>query len=353
MPIASEMGALKLSGVAPGGIRSLPRAEQQLCGPPATHDNSDMARLLSLPALNALYRAGESTDGDMEERSLQRMHAISVTKRKNDSGIDLPAWMPETLDHTREMPGYLSSDTLVSPLTETFYRDSDMAVSFDGKLGNTNNRMPMHENAGNDVALAQRNAQEFSEDESEVSSDEEYAPDYSGDEGDGDQDGGDDDYTESGRSKRGPKTFKRRFDGKKANEPKKSKAASKKQIQKRAIRGEGTGNLLPTLGAEYEIDGIPYVDFSYTKTGKPTHHRMRIDIEGIEIEELPADFKRTYCIYPKAMCNREAYTGTRWLYEVCFEVVKHRRVDFSKDTNSATSFFTVRMQQTRVEARLP
>ena len=42
---------------------------------------------------------------------------------------------------------------------------------------------------------------------------------------------------------------------------------------------------------------------------------IRCDVESVNVDELPQDFKTENCVYPRACCNKEQYKGNRLQYE--------------------------------------
>lgn len=76
---------------------------------------------------------------------------------------------------------------------------------------------------------------------------------------------------------------------------------------------ENTQKKLVTLPVSVDdIDGIPYMKFTYTEKGQSVVHEIRVDIENA----LPTDdFKALNCVYPKANCAERDYQGNRFSYE--------------------------------------
>ncbi|EFE38836.1 hypothetical protein TRV_06496 [Trichophyton verrucosum HKI 0517] len=44
-------------------------------------------------------------------------------------------------------------------------------------------------------------------------------------------------------------------------------------------------------------------------------YTIRCDVENINIETLPQDFKTENCVYPRACCTKDQYRGNRLVYE--------------------------------------
>lgn len=72
-----------------------------------------------------------------------------------------------------------------------------------------------------------------------------------------------------------------------------------------------------TIPIEIETDeqGVEWLTFVYTAKGVSTDYRIRIDVDQVEKGVLPAEFKTTNSVYPKACVERKDYKGNRWDYE--------------------------------------
>jgi hypothetical protein len=70
---------------------------------------------------------------------------------------------------------------------------------------------------------------------------------------------------------------------------------------------------IPTV--DVAEDGVEWITFSYSVKGMSREYRIRTDIDGIEIPDIPQDFKVANCVYPRAFCEKSQYTGNRWDYE--------------------------------------
>ncbi|KAF2183599.1 hypothetical protein K469DRAFT_461959, partial [Zopfia rhizophila CBS 207.26] len=44
-------------------------------------------------------------------------------------------------------------------------------------------------------------------------------------------------------------------------------------------------------------------------------YTIRCDMESIDVEDLPQDFKTENCVYPRACCQKDQYKGNRLHYE--------------------------------------
>lgn len=67
-------------------------------------------------------------------------------------------------------------------------------------------------------------------------------------------------------------------------------------------------------------DGVEYITFNSQSKGHP-EITVRADIETVNLDDIPEDFKAENYVYQRAYCNPENYTGNRWEYETnCNEI---------------------------------
>lgn len=254
----------------------------------------DATQLQQLKELcDAIQPAGQHIDGHLAVRDMQIGRG-----GKNDSAVDLPNWpmeqhayapasYPNIATETNHTPGpyFLLPPHRHTCEPEPIVRGSDTTPEVPSDDMSDDVRGP----------------------ESEES---DFAPEGSGDEDE--LDFADSDYTEPGRSRRSGGGPKRKSDGA-IKQPKDSKRP--KMCKKPLFRTKESA-LLTVANEEFEQDGVPCVKFGYTNKGKQTAHIMRVDVEDIDEESFTTSFKETYCIYPKAICSRDEYKGSRWAYEV-------------------------------------
>jgi hypothetical protein len=60
---------------------------------------------------------------------------------------------------------------------------------------------------------------------------------------------------------------------------------------------------------------VQWIAFEYSRDRVKMEYTIRCDVESIKIEELAQEFKSENCVYPRAMCHKEAYKGNRFHYE--------------------------------------
>jgi len=73
---------------------------------------------------------------------------------------------------------------------------------------------------------------------------------------------------------------------------------------------------LPASAPQIEMkDGLEYLLFTYSTKGHIQEYCIRIDVDQINLDDIPDDFKSENCVYPRALVPREAYVGNRYEYE--------------------------------------
>jgi len=76
---------------------------------------------------------------------------------------------------------------------------------------------------------------------------------------------------------------------------------------------------LPASSPQVEIrEGIEHLIFTYSTKGTVQEYVIRTDIDNLHSSDIPDEFRADNCVYPRALCPREQYTGNRYEYEtVC------------------------------------
>ncbi|KAG5513181.1 hypothetical protein PMAC_001551 [Pneumocystis sp. 'macacae'] len=64
-----------------------------------------------------------------------------------------------------------------------------------------------------------------------------------------------------------------------------------------------------------DANGVDWISFAYSRERIRTEYTIRGDVETIDLDTLPEEFKQQNCIYPRARVPPEQYTGTRHRYE--------------------------------------
>ena len=69
------------------------------------------------------------------------------------------------------------------------------------------------------------------------------------------------------------------------------------------------------LVVKQDPNGVQWIAFEYSKDRVKLEYLIRCDVESVNVDELPQDFKSENCVYPRACCNKEQYKGNRLQYE--------------------------------------
>ncbi|KAL1924838.1 uncharacterized protein VTP21DRAFT_4492 [Calcarisporiella thermophila] len=91
--------------------------------------------------------------------------------------------------------------------------------------------------------------------------------------------------------------------------------AEKKRRLRRASGPKPNHALPATMPVTEVLDGIEYISFTYSVKGQNIRYRIRADIDHVRVDQIDSEFRRENCLYPRAYCAPEHYTGNRWEYE--------------------------------------
>lgn len=69
------------------------------------------------------------------------------------------------------------------------------------------------------------------------------------------------------------------------------------------------------LVVRQDQNGVQWIAFEYSRDRVKMEYTIRCDVESINVEELPQDFKTENCVYPRACCHKDQYKGNRLHYE--------------------------------------
>ena len=69
------------------------------------------------------------------------------------------------------------------------------------------------------------------------------------------------------------------------------------------------------LVVRQDQNGVQWIAFEYSRDRVKMEYTIRCDVESINVDELPQDFKTENCVYPRACCNKDQYKGNRLHYE--------------------------------------
>lgn len=69
------------------------------------------------------------------------------------------------------------------------------------------------------------------------------------------------------------------------------------------------------LVVKQDPNGVQWIAFEYSKDRVKLEYLIRCDVESVNVDDLPQDFKSENCVYPRACCNKDQYKGNRLQYE--------------------------------------
>lgn len=69
------------------------------------------------------------------------------------------------------------------------------------------------------------------------------------------------------------------------------------------------------LVVRQDNNGVQWIAFEYSRDRVKMEYTIRCDVESVNTDELPEDFKTENCVYPRACCPKEQYRGNRLVYE--------------------------------------
>ncbi|MCJ1352792.1 MAG: hypothetical protein MMC33_002776 [Icmadophila ericetorum] len=69
------------------------------------------------------------------------------------------------------------------------------------------------------------------------------------------------------------------------------------------------------LVVRQDNNGVQWIAFEYSRDRVKMEYTIRCDVESVNVDNLPQDFKTENCVYPRACCNKDQYRGNRLNYE--------------------------------------
>lgn len=69
------------------------------------------------------------------------------------------------------------------------------------------------------------------------------------------------------------------------------------------------------LVVRQDQNGVQWIAFEYSRDRVKMEYTIRCDVESINVDELPQEFKTENCVYPRACCHKDQYKGNRLHYE--------------------------------------
>ncbi|KAL1646533.1 hypothetical protein SLS58_003119 [Diplodia intermedia] len=69
------------------------------------------------------------------------------------------------------------------------------------------------------------------------------------------------------------------------------------------------------LVVRQDQNGVQWIAFEYSRDRVKMEYTIRCDVESVNVDELPQEFKTENCVYPRACCHKDQYKGNRLHYE--------------------------------------
>jgi hypothetical protein len=69
------------------------------------------------------------------------------------------------------------------------------------------------------------------------------------------------------------------------------------------------------LVVRQDQNGVQWIAFEYSRDRVKMEYTIRCDVESVNTDTLPQDFKTENCVYPRACCPKDQYKGNRLHYE--------------------------------------
>lgn len=69
------------------------------------------------------------------------------------------------------------------------------------------------------------------------------------------------------------------------------------------------------LVVRQDNNGVQWIAFEYSRERVKMEYTIRCDVESVNTDTLPTDFRTGNCVYPRACCDKSTYKGNRLQYE--------------------------------------
>ena len=69
------------------------------------------------------------------------------------------------------------------------------------------------------------------------------------------------------------------------------------------------------LVVRQDNNGVQWIAFEYSRDRVKMEYTIRCDVESVNTDSLPQDFRNENCVYPRACCAKDSYKGNRLQYE--------------------------------------
>ncbi len=70
------------------------------------------------------------------------------------------------------------------------------------------------------------------------------------------------------------------------------------------------------LVVRQDNNGVQWIAFEYSRDRVKMEYQIRCDVESVNTDHLPADFRTDNCVYPRACQGKDSYKGNRLQYEM-------------------------------------
>ena len=96
-----------------------------------------------------------------------------------------------------------------------------------------------------------------------------------------------------------------------------SKAPSQNGENVRTGSGAAPGPIPATtpVVVRQDSDGVQSIAFEYSRDRVKMEYQIRCNVESVDTTTLSKEFKEANCVYPRAFCEKDKYTGNRFNYE--------------------------------------
>ena len=69
------------------------------------------------------------------------------------------------------------------------------------------------------------------------------------------------------------------------------------------------------LVVRQDNNGVQWIAFEYSRDRVKMEYTIRCDVESVNTDTLPQEFRNENCVYPRACCAKDSYKGNRLQYE--------------------------------------
>ncbi|KAI8099080.1 uncharacterized protein BX664DRAFT_381692 [Halteromyces radiatus] len=95
----------------------------------------------------------------------------------------------------------------------------------------------------------------------------------------------------------------------------KNNSSNVPSVRRRAASVASVVSLTAHEPIAHMINGIEHITFLYSHDRLIKEYTVRTDVDNLDIDDVPMDFRLQNAIYPRANVEKEEYDGNRWNYE--------------------------------------